>query len=597
MPKQVITFLCWLLLANFVCAQQAAEQKSAVSKVRIEIGDIEPPSDDVEESLQFMDAMVALQQELSTQYRQAASDINQAQIKAAEVVLNSSAADDKQFHKAAQVGLARKISSMADASRDEQFRLFQLVKRQVAIGLMQGLQNSDVSNATALATLLERTGSEELAREANETFAELFSDAKNPRYKAYAENFAGTARRLGLLGNSMELEGKLLDGSDFNWEEYQGKVVLVDFWATWCGPCIAEAPNVMANYKKYHSRGFEVVGVSLDTDQKRLEAYVKENAVPWENLFTAGAGWKHPMATKYAIRAIPAVYLINREGKVVSMKARGLELSNQLEEIFNAPAELERALVHLDAQIDSDCQDAFLIGSRAAVYNSLGRSEEARKEWSRAFALDKGVAEQAFESFRTAELWADAVEYGREFVGQNPELPDAWTRVLPFTILAGDLPGYREMCAQMVEQFKDTKSPRIARLVCRNCLLAPNALDADKIPADRFLAMDKSKNPWAFQARAILALRNNNPEEAIKQVDGFEKDPRAPNEFKAKLTNPTLLAMAHAQLGKKELAQSFLATAEKEIKEARAQSIYRANHDVMIVMILFEEAKQMIDAM
>ena len=133
-----------------------------------------------------------------------------------------------------------------------------------------------------------------------------------------------------LVGKKLEIVGKTLDGDDFNLEKYKGKVVLVDFWATWCPPCVAEVPNIKAAYEKYHKLGFEVVGISSDRDREDLEKFVREREIPWVNLFEDGAG-EHPMATKYGIRAYPTPILVNREGIVVSTQARGERLMPLLE--------------------------------------------------------------------------------------------------------------------------------------------------------------------------------------------------------------------------------------------------------------------------
>ena len=175
---------------------------------------------------------------------------------------------------------------------------------------------------------------------------------------------------MGLLGNPIDLSGKLVDGSDFDWEAYRGKVVLVDFWATWCGPCIAEAPNVRKNYDLYHDRGFEVVGISLDSKKSALDAYIKKEQVPWVNLFEDGAGWKHPMAVKYGVGAIPTVFLVDRDGEVVSLP-RGAELGNQLRLLLTTKADWEKAIAETSEQITPETTDAALISRRAKRTSAL----------------------------------------------------------------------------------------------------------------------------------------------------------------------------------------------------------------------------------
>ena len=116
---------------------------------------------------------------------------------------------------------------------------------------------------------------------------------------------------------TVDLGGKVISLTD-----YRGKVVLLDFWAVWCGPCIGEIPNVKEVYEKYHDKGFEVIGISLDDDEAVLREFIKENQLPWRQIFD-GEGWSGPLAEKYGVRSIPAPFLLDREGKVISVKARG----------------------------------------------------------------------------------------------------------------------------------------------------------------------------------------------------------------------------------------------------------------------------------
>ena len=179
-------------------------------------------------------------------------------------------------------------------------------------------------------------GGTAVAGKAYATFGGAFAKSSNPQIQAMGEGFAGMLRRLSLIGNEMEISGTSLDGQPFDQKSLAGKVVLVDFWATWCGPCIAEMPNVLAAYEKYHDKGFEVVGISLDTDRDALETFLKEKEIPWTILYEEpqGQGWQHPLASYYGITGIPTVILVGRNGKVVTMDVRGEKLGEELGKLF-----------------------------------------------------------------------------------------------------------------------------------------------------------------------------------------------------------------------------------------------------------------------
>ena len=191
--------------------------------------------------------------------------------------------------------------------------------------------------AMQLASAFEHMpGGEALSKQAYETFGPIFAKSKNDSIRQMAESFQGTLRRLSLPGNPMKITGTLLNGQPFDQSTVAGKIVLVDFWATWCGPCIAEIPNVLEQYEKYHSRGFEVIGISLDQERDALEKFVTDRKIPWPILFepSEGSGWQHPLATYYGISGIPTVILIGKDGNVVSLNARGERLGELLDELF-----------------------------------------------------------------------------------------------------------------------------------------------------------------------------------------------------------------------------------------------------------------------
>jgi len=115
---------------------------------------------------------------------------------------------------------------------------------------------------------------------------------------------------------------KDVDGKTLSVADHKGKVLLIDFWATWCPPCRAEIPNVVATYKKYHDRGFDIIGVSLDQDQGKLLSYIKEHEMAWPQFFD-GQGWQNKLAVKYGIQSIPATYLLDGNGVIIASDVRG----------------------------------------------------------------------------------------------------------------------------------------------------------------------------------------------------------------------------------------------------------------------------------
>jgi peroxiredoxin len=235
-------------------------------------------------------------------------------------------------------GFLLQIEGLPEASDEQR----QQVVDDIAAYLQEGeIGSRQVGLAMQAAEFLEKVAPE-TAITAYNVFAKYIETAKDPELASIAKLMSGTARRLELPGHPIEVAGTTTDGMEFDIKGYKGKVVLVDFWATWCPTCIEEMSNVLDNYEKYHAKGFEVVGVSLDESTENLNQFLETNKLPWVTLIEedeAKRGPANPIAANYGINALPQLILVDQEGNVVALNPYGDKLDDLLAQLLGPPDE------------------------------------------------------------------------------------------------------------------------------------------------------------------------------------------------------------------------------------------------------------------
>jgi peroxiredoxin/predicted negative regulator of RcsB-dependent stress response len=207
--------------------------------------------------------------------------------------------------------------------------------------LMRGLGQNEqeefaASFADNLAASAIAAGEFAVAREVYTTLLARFSDSPNLKQKVQ-----GDLKRLDKVGKTApSFATEDIKGRTVRLETFRGKYVLIDFWATWCAPCIGELPRLQAAYRTYHDAGFEIIGVSLDESKTAVVDFTTARKIPWPQLHNASASTD--LVEGFGVSSIPATYLVDPEGTIIRLDLRGKALDETLKRLITSPVKTTR---------------------------------------------------------------------------------------------------------------------------------------------------------------------------------------------------------------------------------------------------------------
>jgi peroxiredoxin len=224
--------------------------------------------------------------------------------------------------------LAQIVATMARAQAGQYGAALEQYK-----ALMGGLGKAEQEEFAAqfsdsLAQAACAAGAYDVARQVYETLLQRYGESPNLRQKVGAD-----LKRLAMVGKpAPAVAVRDLKGDLLRLDDLRGRYVLVDFWATWCAPCVADLPRVQAAYARYHDAGFEIVGVSLDETKAAVVDFCRTRKLPWRQVHNASCGGD--LVESFGIGSIPATFLIDPQGTIVRLELRGAALDQALAQLI-----------------------------------------------------------------------------------------------------------------------------------------------------------------------------------------------------------------------------------------------------------------------
>lgn len=358
--------------------------------------------------------------------------------------------------------------------------------------------------AAFVAQFLEKARHYQDLVEINTLIEDAYKDHSNKELAERAAGMVAKARlRVGLVGKPFTVEGTLSDGSDLDWEKYQGKVVLVDFWATWSRSSLDEIPNIRDRYEEYREKGFEVVGVNVDNNPGDLPLYLKFQPLPWPTIVNPSAdpaapGLTHPLAIQCGVAAPPFTVLVGRDGNVVAVNVQGADLGERLGALLGAPAEdaAEPPTENQSSLVEPmEGQEVFFVSFQDEANDEQDDWRDTNPYLARQGLSPSELVDFIFDmrdrpkSIQLRPGFAEAVveAAGRVLAAEAKERQREIAALAKFNVL------HEKACLEdeqadkdlmvFVQEMEEEKNEKIAADV-QFFLLERKAIDVDKLPVD-----------------------------------------------------------------------------------------------------------------
>ena len=335
MYYRLLILAFWLLVVTvpfIVRGQAVVDFPTPKSRPKISY---EVPEGDAQELAQFILRLngfrATTQKELSEHREKARPAVKAAALRIIKLDKNLSS---QSRHLAVQIIISDRLMSLEKGQRPEMEKLVKVLRRHLQTRVPS---RADFQFVKFVASHLETLESPDMAIQALRTSADVFIHNRNPHVVLSGQMLTGMARRLELSRNEIRVFGRTLKGEKFDWAQFRGKLVLLDFWATWCGPCKQQMPLLIQLHKAYHDRGFEIIGINMDQRSDSLRKFLQSNPLPWPMLYDSQTNPDESLSLYYGVMALPSMFLVDQDGKVISLNARGRHLQKLLHDRLGPP--------------------------------------------------------------------------------------------------------------------------------------------------------------------------------------------------------------------------------------------------------------------